>query len=511
MKNDGEYRLDEQEMLMSFINALQRKNERLGESIFAADVNGDILYVNERFAHECRLQPHTHKYSLFDFVEGMNHERWMRFVTDIRQVKTQYIEQREFIKPDSQRIFANAFICHDRPEGQPEVIWFFAYDITQQVIQQAEINRLQTLVEAILNTIPVFLWVKEPENDFKYLYWNKAFEKHTGIPAEVAIGKNDYELFGNKKLKDKKIKEKKLEVINRFRREDKEVLESGYLQTEERSILDKGEQVISTTKMKISTGNDNALILGVAWDITQLKNAEKKLIEAKLKAEQADMLKSAFLANMSHEIRTPLNAIVGFSSLAMEAQDQDEKTMYADIVEKNCKLLLQLFTDIIDLSLIESGSMNFAYTPTSLYDICLCEYKKLKSQTQYQVKLILDNQPDSAVVTTDPVRLSQVLNNLLINSLKFTNEGEIHFGYSVKGDFVEFYVEDTGIGIPENKLSTIFNRFSKVDNFAQGTGLGLALSRMLVQKLGGEMQVTSIENVKTRFTFTVKNEEEDGG
>ena len=245
---------------------------------------------------------------------------------------------------------------------------------------------------------------------------------------------------------------------------------------------------------------DNEYLLCMCRDISEQWNAEqtnkkqqKELEAARIKAEESDRLKSAFLANMSHEIRTPLNAIVGFSKLVIDAECTNEKEQYAEIIERNSEILLNLFNDILDLSSLEADSLSFNIRPIKLIDICL----QLEQQFCYKVKngtkLILDDVDTELYVSGDWNRIIQIISNLLSNAAKFTPKGEIHFGYREKEDFVEFYVKDSGIGIPAERVATIFQRFGKINDFVQGTGLGLTLCRMLVEKMGGRIWLRSQE------------------
>jgi len=255
---------------------------------------------------------------------------------------------------------------------------------------------------------------------------------------------------------------------------------------------------------------DKEYLLCMCRDISEQWNAEqtnkkqqKELEAARIKAEESDRLKSAFLANMSHEIRTPLNAIVGFSKLVIDAECTNEKEQYAEIIERNSEILLNLFNDILDLSSLEADSLSFNIRPIKLIDICL----QLEQQFCYKVKngtkLILDDVDTELYVSGDWNRIIQIISNLLSNAAKFTPKGEIHFGYREKEDFVEFYVKDSGIGIPAERVATIFQRFGKINDFVQGTGLGLTLCRMLVEKMGGRIWLRSQEGKGSRFYFTL--------
>ena len=255
---------------------------------------------------------------------------------------------------------------------------------------------------------------------------------------------------------------------------------------------------------------DNEYLLCMCRDISEQWNAEqtnkkqqKELEAARIKAEESDRLKSAFLANMSHEIRTPLNAIVGFSKLVIDAECTNEKEQYAEIIERNSEILLNLFNDILDLSSLEADSLSFNIRPIKLIDICLQLEQQFCHKTQNGVKLILDDVDVDMYTSGDWNRIIQIISNLLSNATKFTPKGEIHFGYQEKEEFVEFYVKDSGIGIPAERVATIFRRFGKVNDFVQGTGLGLTLCRMLVEKMGGRIWLRSQEGQGSRFYFTL--------
>lgn len=362
----------------------------------------------------------------------------------------------------------------------------------KNVEQQTEITRLNSLMNAILNNIPVYLFVKDTGDDFRYLYWNKAFAEHSGIPVEKVIGSTDAEIFPNSTDADK------------FHKDDLEVMRVGRLEYLEEYTTATGEvRTVTTLKTLVPSGNKNPYIIGVSWDITETKKTERELIDARIKAEESDRLKSAFLANMSHEIRTPLNAIVGFSRLTIEAEDEKEKIQYSDIVEKNSGLLLNLFNDILDLSALEAGSLHFTIRPVRLYYVCVSLFEKYMLSPQKGVTLLLDEIDTKQTVFGDKERITQVLVNLLTNAFKFTHTGEIHFGFEKKGELIQFYVQDSGIGISPEKAAAIFQRFGKVDDFVQGTGLGLTICRMLVEKMGGRIWVRSKVGKGTTFYFTL--------
>ena len=248
---------------------------------------------------------------------------------------------------------------------------------------------------------------------------------------------------------------------------------------------------------------DNVIeMLCINFDITQLKETEQMLIKAKEKAEEADRLKSAFLANMSHEIRTPLNAIVGFSSMLEEAEDQEEKHQYITIIEDNNKLLLQLISDILDLSKIEAETFDIIPERVNAKQLCNDLFQAIQMKTSPQVELRLkDNLPELTFIS-DKNRLYQVLLNFVTNALKFTSEGSITIDYKIDGNEVKFSVQDTGMGVEPEKQEAIFTRFVKLNSFIPGTGLGLPICQSIVTQLGGKIGVESEPGRGSCFWFT---------
>lgn len=244
-------------------------------------------------------------------------------------------------------------------------------------------------------------------------------------------------------------------------------------------------------------------MLCINYDITPLKETEQKLIIARDKAEELDRLKSAFLANMSHEIRTPLNAIVGFSSLLAETDSRSERQEYIKIVQENNELLLQLISDILDLSKIEAGTFNFVYTNVDVNETCAEIIKSMSMKVSKGVELIFEEPFPECYLYTDKNRFTQVISNFINNALKFTQQGCITLGYEqVSHQKIKFYVRDTGMGIPEEKQKSIFERFVKLNTFVQGTGLGLSICKSIVSQMGGEIGVDSTEGVGSCFWFT---------
>lgn len=248
-------------------------------------------------------------------------------------------------------------------------------------------------------------------------------------------------------------------------------------------------------------------LIGTSMTVTQRKEMEEALVQAKVKAEEANTLKSSFLANISHEIRTPLNAIVGFSSLLVSAERRisEEKQEYINIIENNNTLLLQLISDVLDLSKIEAGTMEFDYAPVDVHGLFIELEDTFRLRNKKSgICICYHRRTTECVVKADRNRLVQVMMNLMNNAVKFTGEGSIEFGFDVREDgFLHFYVTDTGCGIPEERLEEIFGNFVKLNSFVQGTGLGLTICRAIVERMGGKIGAVSRLGQGSTFWFTL--------
>lgn len=252
--------------------------------------------------------------------------------------------------------------------------------------------------------------------------------------------------------------------------------------------------------------NEEENMVLTVHDITHLKQVERELKVAKEKAENADIAKSAFLANMSHEIRTPLNAITGFAEVMGSANTEEEKTQYQEIIKMNADLLMQLVNDILDMSKIEAGTLEFVYSTVDI-NLLLSDLQRLFqmriNDAGGKVQIIAEPSLSSCLIQTDRNRVAQVISNFVGNAIKFTREGNIRIGYEAKDTELYFYVKDTGTGIPAEKLSNVFGRFVKLNKDQKGAGLGLSISQTIVGKLSDQIGADSIEGEGSTFWFTL--------
>ena len=449
------------------------------EEIFCCSLDGMFRFANRTFLSHHRITDDVAKYSLNDLKEGQYAPDGFEALVDRLRRNGGVLQNTcSYELPDGESITMESMVyLLDDSFSDQKVVWFFCRDVTERVRQGNELKELNRLMEAILDNIPVYLFVKDPNDEFRYLYWNQSFVKHSGIPASQVIGKTDFEIFPNPA------------DAAHFQRDDLELLKRGELPPfeEEYSVVTGQKRIVNTVKMLVP--------------VEERKVIETELLEAKVKAEQSDQLKTAFLANMSHEIRTPLNAIVGFAKILPEITDEMERASIINIIDTNSDQLLMLINDILDLSKIEAGTIEFVDIPANLTDLCQNIYCTLIEKTAPGVQLVFEGAFDNLVTLCDPGRLSQVIVNLITNAIKFTKEGFIRYGYRLREDRVEFYVADTGLGIPEDKLSTIFTRFTKLNSFIAGTGLGLAICRMIVERQHGKIWAESKLGEGSIFRF----------
>ena len=370
--------------------------------------------------------------------------------------------------------------------GNPESLLCYTVNVTGQCERETRISRMEERNRKIIQALPEFIFIFD-ENFFltDVLMSSDTILLH---PVEQLRGADGRTIYSP-------------EVSDLFLRNIRQCLEDGELKEIEYP-LDVDDCERHYFQARIAPFEDNK-VMALIHDIGDRVQRSNELIEAKQRAEEADRMKSVFLANMSHEIRTPLNAIVGFSKLVADADSPEEKQLFADIIDSNSELLLQLINDILDISKIEAGTLEFNFRTMDLGLLCQEQYEIHKTRVREGVRLVLDDHAGSVELIGDHNRLAQVYTNLIGNAIKFTHQGEIRFGYRVEGDRIVGYVSDTGVGIPADKVGAVFDRFIKLNDFAAGTGLGLSITKMIIEKMGGGIEVSSREGEGTTFRFTI--------
>lgn len=477
------------------INTLTHAIDNAAEEIFAAKEDGTLLFVNKRFRelHKvpedvplANLKIHTLPYG------AMPEERWRKIyaIMEVNSYKSFTVPNP--IKENKELLALEIVTYTVLDENNEKNIWIFGRDISDQIKFETEIKRTNQILDVTMKNLPASIVVKDVLNNFSYIYRNRDINYNIISDYKMFVGKTDFDVHpydeaAEKRLMDIEVYQQK-KVIH-------DVLEN---------LDNKGHVVILDRKKVLIEHKDfSPIVLNIEWDITELELTKRELTAAKEKAERSDRFKSSFLANMSHEIRTPLNAIVGFSRIIADCDNIEERREYYSIVEANNERLLGLINEILDLSKIESGIVDFSIGPVNLFDLCKEIHNAHIFRCPQGVELIFEKYEPDLVISSDKNRLFQVYSNLIGNAFKFVSTGSVKFGYSLENKLVKFYVTDSGTGIAEDKINKIFDRFVKGENSIQGTGLGLSICKTIIERLGGNISVESTLGIGTTFTFTL--------
>ena len=474
------------------INTLTHAINNAKESVYAARRDGTLIFANRQFRlnHRIAEQADLSLIRVFDVVGDMTCiEDWEERYRSIREGQTLNFLAYHPLKHDKNTLAFEGTMYSVTTDDGEETFWSFTHDISERIRYESQIKRFNRIMDTTMENIPAGIVVKDIENDFRYIYRNRE-SYNRDISSENAIGMNDFDYYPP-------------EMAQQTRKEAMEIAATGKGMHWIMEGKDKNGNLLILDKQKIMVESEDfsPIIVSIEWDITQLELMRRELIESKEKAETSDKLKSAFLANMSHEIRTPLNAIVGFSRIISESDNAEERREYYEIVDANNERLLQLINEILDLSKIESGIVEFTYGPVRLHTLCKEIHDAHVFRCPQGVELRFDSPDEALSIHSDKNRIFQVFSNLIGNAFKFTTEGSVSYGYKQEGERVVFYVKDTGLGIEPEKLGRVFQRFAKLNNFAQGTGLGLSICKTIIERLGGEIAVSSEVGTGTTFTF----------
>lgn len=352
-----------------------------------------------------------------------------------------------------------------------------------------DVENANLLLNTVLDRMPCMFFMKDVEDNFKYVLANDLFCSELGRIKSEVLEHTDFQMLS-------------VNEVDHFRNDDVEVVKMGKKSIREVTDWHNGRNVWQTTK-SVFESNGKHYLMGMSTNITELDNTLAELKEAKERAERSDVLKSAFLANMSHEIRTPLNSIVGFADLLVELDDIEKRRELGRIISSNSTLLLNLINNILDMSKIEAGCIDLKKDKVDLSELFYNFNATFTEKMKDGVKFIFTNPYKHCIIESDKDRLSQIVNNYMSNAIKYTPSGRIELAYIYVDDGIKIFVEDTGIGISEENKVRVFQRFEKLDNYAQGTGLGLSICRAIAESLNGKVGFESKKDLGSTFWFWI--------
>lgn len=482
--------LESNRSLNSFSQHLIDKMQAI---IFIKDVTNGFRYyrVNDAF---CSIQHLSRQevigktdYDLFSLEEAEKYRRDDEATVSMRGDFT--LREMVHFQGEEKIILQTTKSYVETSEGN-QLLVCVSYDITEHIQKERMMESLMKdeqeahqMMKAIFHKLPSAILIKDIEDDYRFYIINQKFEQMCNMPKELLIGKTDYDIFPK-------------EEADKYRQDD--VAATSCEESDPMLIHeivtspDRGTHTHLQTIKFSFTFKRKKLLVCVGNDVTLQYQMMEQLRDALSKTEQADTLKAQFIANMSHEIRTPLNSIIGFSQLMAEAENQTDRDEYNRIISLNNNLLLNLFEDVLNLSMLDSDNMSFKndeFDFSAMFDELAVLMREKVSNPE--VEFICENPLQTLMVKTDRERLTQVIGNLITNAAKFTGQGYIKMGYARKNDGVQIYVEDTGLGIEEKNLVEVFDRFKKLNVFIQGTGLGLPICKSIVNQMGGEIWVES--------------------
>jgi PAS domain S-box-containing protein len=476
--------------------------ENSADAIFITDHQGKYVYTNKAVTAMLGFTSKEMKIkTIIDLSPPNKKDDYFNIFKNIIS-KGKVFTEIELLKKDGNLISTdlNAVLLND---GR---VYASCRDITDRKRTEEALNQERRMLRTLIDNLPDPIYVQD--NECRKIIANKADVENIGFASESEVlGKTDLELFPG-------------HIGQRGYADDKKVINTGkpIFDLEEEFISGKGvKRWLLTTKIPLHDKDGNITgLVGIGHDITERKEIVEELIRAKEKAEESDKLKTAFLHNISHEIRTPMNAIVGFSALLGEPEiDEKTRKSYIEVIMQSSNHLLSIITDIVDISNIEANLIktykNEVCINATLISLC---NQFIPKAAEKKVNMICETglSDADALVLTDNTKLSQILSNLMSNSLKFTDTGTIKIGYKLVENFLEFCISDTGIGISSEHHSRIFDRFYQVSNamerLYEGTGLGLAISKAYVEHLGGKIWLTSEPGKGSSFFFTIPYEKQ---
>lgn len=407
-----------------------------------------------------------------------------------------------FMRKDGSFVWIRDFVSAEMKNGSPAILRGLMFDITDKKKAELELLEKTHFIETVMDNLPIGVALNKAD-DGTAIYMNRRFEEIYGWSGDEIKGVND---FFEKVYPDEGYRKRIMSVII----EDISSGDSSRMHWENNIITKKDGSNAIVNAVNIPLPEQNIMVSTV-MDVTAERKLYDQVVKARDKAEESDRLKSAFLANLSHEIRTPMNGIMGFTDLLRSpGLTGAEQGQFIDIILESGNRMLSTLNDLIDMSRIETGQIEISVSEININDQLTYYHELFRAQAEKKsLELVLESvlSPETAVIKTDKTKLDSILANLIKNAIKFTDHGKIGFGCLIREDFIEFFINDTGIGIPENMQKDIFKRFVQVENDLsknyEGSGIGLSIVEAYVHLLGGEIWLESYPGSGSVFRFTL--------
>lgn len=469
--------------------------ENRPESIIACKKNTQLVFANKFFRDifpTVKADTISTSYIKDLSRSSLASENWIRNIEELKPGKSyNHTIFNPFKHEHISFLHRAESYCIDGHDND-DIVWTFIRDFSKQSLYEQQTNEIIRILRLVSNKVHARITVKDPFNNYSYIYRNK-YKRNSIDSPETILGKNDFDIYPYYTALEKRIDDIRV-VVNDTSSKMK------FINPGKNGKIEIWEQY----KFCFVSKNYKPMLVSITSDITEIELIRRNEEAQKERADRSNKMKSAFLANMSHEIRTPLNAIIGFSRIISETDNAIDRKEYYNIVETNTERLLNLINEILNLSKIEAGTLEFNIAKVNLEDICNDVLDAHSLRCPPNVSLQFAESPAELLFLTDKNRIIQVFSNLIGNAFKYTSKGIITFGYKlVDDDNILCYVSDTGTGIAADKINSVFERFNMLGSNVKGTGLGLSISEALIEHLGGKIWVESEINKGTTFKFTL--------
>ncbi len=474
------------------LQSLRHAVDHIDEEVYAFTADGHLYYINGLVRERYRLNQSGDFYNIQQINPDYGPEQLRELFSKASSNPGTYRFGTEHRLPDGTRIPVLVHLYKDKDMNGNPFIWAYARDMSASVRQSTRINHLNRLIETIMKDAPIAIYVKNGV-DFRHIHWSQASERMTGVSEAQAVGHTDFDIFPDR------------DEAQRMRDTDIVLIEEGgkveYLSQWK---MPSGEiRTVKTIKTVICEPDADPVIVALSIDVSESKTAEQELIRARLAAEQSNTLKSALVAGFSHDMRTSLNDIMGFTQIIAQEQDPAQRKSYSSIIEKSIGKLLEEIGMVVDVSKLDTGKIEVANEPFSVKQMCADLWDRLRGTMPRGVELAFDREgAEELWVNSDRKRVEQLLSNVVSIAAGRLSSGRVAFAYRHADGKLEFRVRNNGRGVDGGDLKEEFQRFLSHEGEHED-GLKVTLSRMIVEMMGGTLDLSACGEGELQFTFTV--------